>query len=96
MDAWKTAVLPDGEMQDCYLAETDEKLGVRGQGCKVQTVGDSIRAFAASGRDYRPDPRITDCSVQIGQSVLIGACQIPELVQGMSSHLRAQAERLQI
>ena len=28
MDAGKTAVLPDGEMQDGYLTEADEELGV--------------------------------------------------------------------
>jgi hypothetical protein len=60
VNARKTAVLPDGEMQDGYLAETDEKLGVCGQGPKVQAIGDSIGAFTAFGRNYRPYSRITD------------------------------------
>jgi hypothetical protein len=96
VDAGKPAVLPNGEMQDGYLTEADEELGVCVQGCEVQSFGDPVGTFAASGCQDRSNSRITDGSVQIRQPILVLASQILELVKRVPPDLGSQPESLQI
>jgi hypothetical protein len=60
-------------MENRDLTEPDQGLGVFTRSIEVETVSDSVSAFATCGRKDRTNPRIPQGVVNVGEAVFVAA-----------------------
>ena len=88
MEARDFALSPKSQVQNCDVAESNQRLRIANGGLKIECMGNPVGAFSTTGAEDGAHTWVPESIVDVGKPVLIAAGQkVTMLVENMSAKL---------